>query len=347
MELMYAGMPTLHQFQKDSSITFAVRKQDMILTRIDDALAAYNKADREDNYQARRLMLVELFFTCNFWVKGLNEGREPMRKERYPAVIALFEVVVRTLGLLLGKSNKAALARAVTEMFGRAASEHAVRIDEGREKAVYFSNLAREIYRIRFKGGLAYQYQWWMDMAPTQLVPAQSEYAYNKHVGRAGAKSFENWGAFVMTLERALYMAYHYNPDFDDKCQKGVFHTVYTAGEPVLMAGTMKIDNGIIRGIRSDSGHYLPQSANMVGCLQALAMYAVNLNEIEVFEWGGESLGSAQAFLRTGMSWDKFVEHQKEHRQHMALADQKRQEWGVGKRFRHLPPPLPKRPQGV
>jgi nitrite reductase/ring-hydroxylating ferredoxin subunit len=54
MELMYAGMPTLHQFQKDSSITFAVRKQDMILTRIDDALAAYNNPCRSGHKRCRQ-----------------------------------------------------------------------------------------------------------------------------------------------------------------------------------------------------------------------------------------------------------------------------------------------------
>src|SRR5262249_30630197 len=156
-------------------------------------------------------------------------------------------------------------------------------------------------------------------------------------IARAGAKPFENWGPFVMTMERALYMAWHFNPsDWNDSAQQGVFHTAYTAGEPVLMAGTMLIDNGIIRGIRSDSGHYLPTLANMTACLNALTMYAVDLNQIRIYDWTGTNLGTAPDFLRTGMTWKNFESQHTDERQHRMDSDKKREEFGLNKRFPHI-----------
>ena len=74
----YSSVPSAKQFQKDSSITFAVRADDQILTYLDWLLERYEHYNAKNDYGLRRIVLCEIFLSANYWVKSYHEGRPRM-----------------------------------------------------------------------------------------------------------------------------------------------------------------------------------------------------------------------------------------------------------------------------
>jgi hypothetical protein len=343
MAVSYRMIPTASQFQKGSSIAFANRSEDAILKHIDWLLTCYEKANRgAGDYSLRRVILCDLFLTCNYWIKSYHERNPRMKKERYPAVLALFEIVVNTLGTLL-QCGRGKVAATIDEMYGRDLGEHGVTIDEVNDQAKYFDRLQRQHYRLKFKGGLAYQYQWWVaDPPPPQLVLAESSRAYAE-IRRGGQWGTLNYAGFIMTVERELFMTKHWVGPHGSK--EGIFHSSYTAGDRVMMAGTMLIEHGSIRGIRSDSGHYKPTEQNMANLLQALGMFGVDLRPIVLLDHNGDAVGTGLEFLHSRMSWEAFKAQQRDERKTRLHTDDVREGVALHRRHPHLkPPPLPPRP---
>jgi hypothetical protein len=216
--------------------------------------------------------------------------------------------------------------------------EHGILTDDIRDHAQYFSRQVRGQFRLRFKGGLAYQYQWWEADFGTTPVLAESSRSYAPEIARQGAGAgSQDYGGFVMTLEREVFMARH--RVVGAYTHAGVFHSSYTGGDRVMMAGTMLIRGGVIRGVRSDSGHYHPTEQNMAAFLQGLAMFGVNLGLIDLFGHAADSLGTGLEFLRSHMTWDQFTKQRQAEQAHRAEGDKYR----VAK---NLPPRSPQ-PQPV
>src|SRR5262249_5130973 len=104
MSVMYRTMPTSGQFQKDSSVNFAVRADDRILKHIDWLLERYEVRNRTGptfDWSLRRVILCDLFLTCQFWIRSYMEKNLRMKPERYPAVFALLNVTLDELAMLL------------------------------------------------------------------------------------------------------------------------------------------------------------------------------------------------------------------------------------------------------
>ena len=344
----YLDVPSAGRFQKDSSVTFAIRGEDRILTHIDWLLECYEETAWSNDPVKRRVILCDLFLTCNFWIKSYHERNPRMRKERYPVVLALFEAVVDKLGILL-MCNRAQVAQALDEIYGRELHKHGIQVDDFQKRAQYFSKLERQIYRLRFKGGLAYQYQWWVSNPGKTQVPADSRHAYTlisrRAEGGGQATGSEDFGGFIMTMERELYMAKHWVGGRGS--QKGTFHSSYTAGERVIMAGNMLIEGGVIRTIRSDSGHYQPTEMNMAALLQALGMYGVDLHTIDLMDFKGDPIGKADDFLHARVSWDQYLVQRANERAHRVESDNVRLGQGGQVRFPHLQPQTSSGPVGT
>lgn len=342
--ITYIAMPTKKDFQRDSSITFAFRSDDIIISRIDWLLDRYYESK-----PTKRAVMCDLFLTCNFWIKSFHEKNPRMRKERYPAVLAVFEVVVREFCDIF-KCTRAKVADTMFQIYGRDMHSHGVTVDHGENRAKYFTKVEREIYRLRFKGGLAYQYQWWKRKPGADLHHADSKHAYTP-IHRKGADAnmavgSENFGCFVMTVDRAIFMAKPFVGDSDS--HEGIFHSSFTGGEVVSMAGTMLIKNGRIRAIRADSGHYQPTEMNMALLLQGLAMYGVNLHDIELFAFNGGSLGNAFHFIQSKMSWSEFEKQARAEGAHRLTTDTNREWRGLDPKFPGLKPPsIPPRPNQI
>jgi hypothetical protein len=341
----YASIPTPEQFQHDSSVSFAFRKNDIILSHIDWILQRYKMRVRVGNEPLAVPILSHLFLTSNFWIKSFHEGNSNMLKGRYPAVLAVFEASANALCTLLA-CNRGSLALMIEEIFGRDMHTHGFQVDHDSKRAYYMDKSERQLYRVRFKGGLAYQYPSWNTSAPMRLMLANSKKVYVP-INRKGTngqveESSKNFGCFVMTLERELYM---FEPLVGAaNSQSGMFHSSFNGGDVVTMAGSMLIKNGKILGIRSDSGHYKPSHMNMAFLLEALAMYAVDLKRIRLYDFDNTELGNGFEFLKARMSWSEFQTRRRDERAHRITSEEERKRRGLPSRFPHLPGRAPAPP---
>src|SRR5262249_56532973 len=112
--------------------------------------------------------------------------------------------------------------------------------------------------------------------------------------------------AFIMTLDREIFMTKH---EFHPPTPGNNFHSSYNGGKPVTMAGTILIENGVIKGVRTDSGHYKPGLHNLTTFLWALTMYQVNLSRISLYDYAGNFIATADAYLGGfGRSWQQFAD---------------------------------------
>src|SRR5262245_33350925 len=86
MPLEYMWVPSPKQFQKDTSITFAIRSHDRILKHIDWLLERYEARSQnvtQYEHSKRLVILCDLYFTCKFWIKSFSERRPAMKAERH------------------------------------------------------------------------------------------------------------------------------------------------------------------------------------------------------------------------------------------------------------------------
>lgn len=328
----YTSIPSKTHFQQDTSIRFAFRSDDKILVHLDFLLENYYAKDH-----TRRAILLDLFFTCEFWLKLYEEGHKKMRKERLAGIQALADAVVRALCALF-ECGYGELANVISEIYGRDMAKHGFTVDYDHKSAKYFSERERELYRLRFKAGRAYQYKWWQENPGHNLAVAESSRAFNPKISRRNndngtAKALTGFGTFIMTIDRALYMAM---PSLGNGPHTGTFHSSFTGGAAVAMAGTILIRNGIVEAIRPDSGHYQPTEMNMALLLQALAMYGVRLDRVKLFNFEGELLGDGLSFLRAHMSWKEFAKQREIERLHRKHADQERSKYGLNPKYPHL-----------
>jgi hypothetical protein len=325
MALVYGWVPSPKQFQKDTSITFAIRSHDRILKHIDWLLERYEARSRnvtQYEHSKRLVILCDLFFTCKFWIKSFVEKRPAMKAERHAAVHALFGATVRQLADWL-KCPSADVGKKIHDIYGRSLSIDGVNVDEVEQSAAYYTEAERQVYRLWFRGGVAYQYQWWVNPLPVMTrVPADSRHACGEIIHRPGAgDSLPDFGGFVMTEDREVFMSKH---EVAPEGGVGIFHSAYTRGNPVVMAGTMLIKAGVIKAIRSDSGHYHPTQQNMAALLQGLSMYGVNLRRVAVMDYDTKPLGNAVDFLTSRMTWAKFTEQQKKEAWDRMMSDGQR-----------------------
>jgi hypothetical protein len=300
----YKSIPSVKQFQSDSSIMFAVRGEDKILIHLDWLLERYHLHTRSGAAGLQRIILCEIFLGANYWIKSHHENRPHMKKERFPAVLALFEAAVRELCALLA-CNERMVARHIEEIFGRDLTPEGAKTD-GKRKPQLFPENELALYRIRFKGGRAYHLglnaSLPMRLAPLHTEPFFSPIARKDTDGEVAPPN-EGWGPFIMTLEREFYMTKHW---FDTPGHRDVFHSSYTHGRTICAAGTMLAEHGVIKGIRPDSGHYKPLEHNTVGALLALQMFCVPMDKIEMQDYKGKTLGTAREFVSSRLTWEQF-----------------------------------------
>lgn len=315
----YSYIPDVATFKRDSSVSMAIRSQDKILVHIDWLVERYhlNHFDPKRHGKEKRMEMVilcDLFLALNAWIKVYHDsfqGKDSAanaRKQRYPAVLALFGAVVKRLCSELGCAQNA-LGERIDEMFGRDLNKEAVHRDLALGLAAYLSKAALKLSKLHFRGGLAYQYNWWEGKGNWKLVPADSKHAYDPTIGRVMSRPLKNFGPYVCTVEREFFMARH---SIGTQQEPGIYHSAYNGGRPLMGAGTMLIENGEVRGIRNDSGHYLPDPLNFAGVLQALDMYGVRLKHVRLFSYKDKNLGDALDFLHSHLDWREFEKQRTE-----------------------------------
>ncbi len=327
--------PTKSQFQSATSVTFAYRKDDRILSHLDWLLEIFEKQEKLSDRSKILVILCDLFLTCNFWIKSFHEKNPRLKKERYQGVLALMDAVVKRIMVMENFRTPMAVARWLEETYGRDMDVTGIETDVFEQKARYMQARELELYRIRFRAGLAYQSRWYDGSGSKDLVIAESSRAFNPEVVRKDADASQNYGGFIMTPERVLYMAEHSVGKHNKK--DGIFHSSYNHGNLVMMAGTMLIVRGRIRAIRPDSGHYRPTEMNMALMLQGLKMYGVDLRKINLFSFKGDPIATADQFLRQQLSWPALVKQRENELGHRAKTDERRVDRGIDPKFTKQP----------
>ncbi|VTZ52276.1 conserved hypothetical protein [Methylocella tundrae] len=300
----YKDVPSLNLWMRDSNVTFAVRKQDIILMRIDQLVEDYHTAGLDLPRQS--LILCDLFLTIDFWVKSLHSGNKKCEKGRYPAMMNLFAAIVKLLKLAFVVQTDVELSNALKEFVGLGMSAGGHVTDQSAPMKP-FSDDERARYRVWFKDTLAYQVPWWEN---SRSLKRELAWSYRGYVemkrGMEMGGQTPSYSGFIMTLDRELYMTKQDKAEFR-------FHSSYTSGARVMMAGTILIRSGRILGIRTDSGHYKPGQHNMTAFLWALLMFGVPLSPIAILNHEEKFITTADKFLSDHNKWSKFLEgHEQE-----------------------------------
>jgi hypothetical protein len=253
-------------------------------------------------------------------------------------VLALFEVVVDTLAKSLA-CGRGEVAETIATVFGRDMAKHGYERDTEAYAVAYLTRMEAQQFRIRFRDGRLWRY---VDEAGSlRLKPLNSENMF-VDIGRKGmdisGRQSQGYAAFVMTLEREMFMSNQ------DPVTNHRYHSSYTQGLPVMMAGTMRVVNGRLEAIRTDSGHYKPGAINLLGCLQALSMYGVALTDVRLYDYKAGFVEMALPFMRLGMRWPHYVQAQQKELQRRAAVLRKKLTLAGRKDFRDKPPPAPPPP---
>jgi len=162
--------------------------------------------------------------------------------------------------------------------------------------------------------------------AVPDVMLAESDRGYVA-LKRGGALQTKDWSGFIMTMSREIFMA-------KQDARGRVFHSSYTGGNRVAMAGTIGIFRGRITGIRTDSGHYAPGLHSLIAFLWALKMYRVNLKGISLLDPGGALIhDNAEQFLvhKKNEEQKEFNEGAQKEEQKLKDTQDARQNWQMNK----------------
>jgi len=248
------------------------------------------------------LNICDVFFTADYWLKA-----NPCYTPAHAAVENLYQLAVKRLCDIF-KCTVNVLPRELELMFGRGMTYDGYKTDllQGRARTADRDELGK--YRVVFKQGKAYQFPHWEAHPAEVLKPVESSVMYEKKVGlkkRDDDMYCVGYAFFVMTMGRDLYLRKHSLGG--ERKLDGVYHSNYTGGAAVLCAGSMLVEGGVIKVVRSDSGHYKPEERNMVSLLLALQMHGVNISKIKIVDFSGRWVELAPAFIETNGDWTKFV----------------------------------------
>ncbi len=295
----YLTIPSQSKWRSDSSVAFAVRGQDIILERIDKLIGLYRS--KKANYKDM-VIACDLFFTIDYWLKTYNNNPR-MEKGRLPQVQALYACVVKTLCSQF-QCTVNTLPRELELMFGRELTGGGAQVDFEQRRAWYMTREEASELKLRFKNGKAYQYPWWDPFNTHALVLAESSHsAAAMHPGDDVTSGF---GFFTMSMSRDIYMTKHEGGKSGS--EYGIYHSSYLAGGTAMCAGSMLIEAGVIKKIRSDSGHYQPKDTNMLTLLQALRMFAVPIDDIKVLDYRGTTEVDTATFYANNYDWNKMAD---------------------------------------
>src|SRR5262249_17147485 len=148
-----------------------------------------------------------------------------MEKKREPAVYALFGRVAEDLCDGFGCTING-LPRELELMWGRGLTEDGTWVDVNCNLAHYITRREAAKYRLWFKNGKAYMLPWYNPSVPKpKLELAESRHAYAKEALPGKNKDCTDYGFFVLTMSRDLYMNKHNITDGHGP--NGFYHSSY------------------------------------------------------------------------------------------------------------------------
>lgn len=185
------------------------------------------------------------------------------------------------------------------ENFGRSVDAH----DQGRDQAMlaggilqWFDDAERARRKLAFRDGLAYRW--------THVGTGKGNLAL--YDTDAEGDNLEDGGSlYAMDQQGHIYV-------HGANAPRDLLHSSFLAGQAVLCAGTIRIEQGQIVWVSTKSGHYKPSVAQMLNLLERLRVYSVNLDKVTVlrenYQGGGVQIYPQSPNRFEGCPANKFIE---------------------------------------
>ncbi|MEX2571964.1 MAG: hypothetical protein WD737_11755 [Gemmatimonadota bacterium] len=301
-------IPNRAQFQKSTNLKRVFtnkRASDTILKGIDALIDTFHL---QPAGPAQAILLGKLYYATEAWLKKAERGEPGVHRGRKSGVYDLYVQVVQELSAVTGVPINL-LPNWLAETFGKSLVEHGAELDIRENLADYLSEVEVRKFRLRFKGGVAYQQQWWTNK--TKWVPASSANVVEGTVdlarkqGNAGAEVLSNgFSGYVLSQGGDFYSGPHFAPrNQGQKANTGRYHSSYFGGEAILSAGEIKIENGRIIEINTNSGHYQPGPKHVRMAVETLALHGVKLDTVWVAAFGQPRMRASEYLAREGLNF--------------------------------------------
>ncbi len=306
MTFPYMTIPTLKEWETDSSAWFALRKSDKVLLTIDSLVNAYHSPGVAP-YQHETLFYLRS--ALHFWIKKINAvpaNQAPSglnannlsatpkvsgSEDRTRSIYALLEVANTELRNAANVKSDGALRDALMETYG--AENHGREADadwlsKHADVSVYLTDDGlRRMYKLRFRQGVAWRWNQGVNgYAPfDSLNNAESE-------GLVGDQKVH----FVMDPRGRIYCGFNRDAVWFK-------HSSLVGGIDALAAGRMKVIAGVISEVENDSGHYHPNHIHMRNLLQRLQLYGADTSRTEILRNSDKKRFTALAVISSAGKW--------------------------------------------
>ena len=277
-----AELPKPDEWQR---LTNGGRSTQTMLNSIHEYLIAYHASTGTGELAGwdRLALLGQLYFCSDFWLKrAAKVGNDESYTVRKPQVEFLWLTVVDKLCKAFDCTPNV-LPQALEECWGRVLTPHGHQVDTRNTPtggissvATYLSRVEVEQYRLRFGNGYCYMRS---RTNPKDYIPADSAgIGWTYAPGITDQMMKPHYAGFAMSMGREIFMAHH-RGGFNNK---NFFHSSYLAGDTVLCTGTIRIDNGRVKAIRNDSGHYQPTLEHLLHVIETLSMHGIPIKGLRV-----------------------------------------------------------------
>lgn len=351
-----AELPSPVQWQLATKVGNFAR--DSVLRTIDETLEAYWKATEGWD---RLALLGRLYFTCDWFLKSVATTDKIDYAHRAAAVQGLFVTVVDKLCKSYDCSVNV-LPQMLEESWGRILTPHGAELDVDGVKtgsipvvANYIGAARREFYRVRFVGGRAEMRDRTQTKSVAGWVPADTRgIGWKYHPAITDQMMAPGYAGFALSMGREFFTAHHrggFNKD-------NFFHSSYLSGAAVLCTGTWLIENGIVKAVKNDSGHYQPTIEHLINVVETLQMHGLSPKLITVtavkYSWADRNgnvgttdlvLDGAQLLARRSLGQGLY---RRGNVNQVNIANRDKVTTPAPAPVRHLPnaptpPPIPKR----
>jgi hypothetical protein len=133
----------------------------------------------------------------------------------------------------------------------------------------YQSDAARQVYKLAFRSGLAYSYDYDAQVGGKGNLNVYDTANFGDAIEYGGS-------LFVMDARGRIYVN-------GQPANMNLKHSSFMAGQAVQCAGGMRYDRGQLTWVSGKSGHYQPTVLQMVTLLERLRNYQVDLSRVIVY----------------------------------------------------------------
>jgi len=297
----YLKLPTFAQWKTDSFAHLGVRKNDPVLTRIDNLVDAINRTKSDSPY-----LYVELFYAITYWLRDHRrnpfEQKQFVSDQRVPALTALYSLSKKLLASVFACTPDG-LESVLQQYSGKTRSALGQFKDANSTVDHFLSFSAARQFLVSFKNGLAYQLEW---NKPNPKIVLANSSVWHAQTVDADKVLQGDFAHFVMDMDRDLYMGPHMSVNAERAGKVPEVHSSWLRGKPVQCAGSLCIENGVVTGLQNNSGHYQPTDENMLNVLEFFKTVGVNIHKIQVWDYEGGIGADGDEFLKYEGNWERI-----------------------------------------